>query len=202
MCFFYLELLLTRRNGDRWGGSSVGQGRSRGARSRARLGDGRGRRARTVRRGGSARSTAAPARRLGATASKGESVRGRGSSGRKRGGSSAFYRVREGEERAPGEGTTINGHQWRPLTLLSERGLWGREKGNGGVGFRRGRRTGARCGRARRRRQGREKEGEEPGRAPPVGVRERRDGGAWLGLSGPVWPVRVRVFPFFFFFSI
>jgi hypothetical protein len=43
MCFFYLELELTRRNGDRRGRGSARQGRSAGARSRARLGDGRDR---------------------------------------------------------------------------------------------------------------------------------------------------------------
>jgi hypothetical protein len=48
----------------------------------------------------------------------------------------------------------------------------------------------------------REKERGPDGWAPSVGEREGRgDGGARLGLSGPFWPARVRVFFFFFFFS-
>jgi hypothetical protein len=53
------------------GGGLPGRG-GVGARSRARLEDGRGRRARMVRQGGLAWLTVAPARRLGATTSKGE----------------------------------------------------------------------------------------------------------------------------------
>jgi hypothetical protein len=75
-------------------------------------------------------------------------------------------------------------------------------RGNGpGEASRRGcgrRGTGARRGGAAR-----EKERGPDGWAPPVGEREGRgDGGARLGLSGPVWLTMFRVFFFSFLFYL
>jgi hypothetical protein len=122
------------------GGSSAGHGRSRGLSRGRSLGTGAdgelGRSGEAAR----ARLTAALARRLGATASKGEECERERSSGRERGGSSAAFIKRERERR----GCHREGENNRPSTPLMavvsplmerERGERERERRNGG-GFR------------------------------------------------------------------
>jgi hypothetical protein len=107
MCFFYLELLLTRRNEDRRGGGARSS-RGGAGRARLRLGDGRGRRARTAGLDGEAPANSE--RRTGTMASSGreesmrESPRG-GREGRAR----AFIEREEERERCRGR-TAGHGH--------------------------------------------------------------------------------------------
>jgi hypothetical protein len=130
-----------RGNGDRWGEARPGRGGAGQARSR--LGDRRGRRARTTgldgeapangerrtgataRSGGGAQRRSSGERQMGETASSGgeESLRESESSGRERGRARAFIERGEERERCQGgerSAMGINGHQWRPLTPLSE----------------------------------------------------------------------------------
>jgi hypothetical protein len=190
------------------GGARSDRGGAGGSVERARTGadrptgvrtTGRGRRSSGERWGGSGAVDGEQGRE--------ESVRERGSSGRERGGTSCFYRAWDREERAPREGTAVNGHQWWPLMPLSQRGSWGRQRGNDGIGSGsreggrawtpRGRawhcwargRSGSRRGRSVRRgrawRRHDQGEGEAPrgpdGWGPPVSERAGGNGGATMG---------------------
>jgi hypothetical protein len=217
MVVFYLGLeLVSGEDLDRGGLGQVGHGHGRGC------GWSDGGCGRWAQRGG------APARRrFGETArfrrarvkEREREKLGEGERGR----SSAFYRAREGEERAPGKrNDRLQRHQWRrPLTAPLGR-TWGeRERQTVVFGSREGERAGqgtarawtprggrgssARAsrgrGRALRRRRDQGKERKVPGRAPPAIERKRGGGGRLAGWapSGPN-SARVRFSEFVFFF--
>jgi hypothetical protein len=108
----------------------------------------------------------------------GERARERASSGMgERGRSSAFYRAREGEERAPGER-----EGGRPLMASLRRRTWGGRAARAG-GFRlRGRRARARLGRRRR----------EAGAGAQVQAAAARPGGRGGAVGGRAPPARER----------
>jgi hypothetical protein len=206
MCFFYLELLLTRRNEAQRGRGSAGQGRSRGSVEKARAGTdhlagmrtmGRGRRSFGERRGGLCVADGEQGRE--------ESVRERARRGREEGARYFIDRWEERERRGERE------RDDRPSTPLmaSVSPLTERERGGGrggavaAVSSSRRRAGAARWRGSGQAAAGREEEGEA--RAGPTcrGEGGAGDGGAVGPLTGWFRLVRFRVFLFsFLFFSI
>ena len=132
-------------------GGGAQSGRGGAGQARSRLGDGHGSRVRTTGLDGEAPVNGE--RRTGATASSGgeESVRERASGGIE--GELGAFMEREGRGEGVGEERpAVNGHQWRPLTPMSERDCGGgREEMAVSVsGLRGGGRAGTPRGRARR----------------------------------------------------
>jgi hypothetical protein len=211
MCFFYLELLLTRRDGAQRAGEQGARGLGRVGNERVRGGARRGQQGSTASGHGRQGSGG---RRFG-EGERARGVRERARVGREVGARAGF--IERGDERESQGGREIDGRPSTPSMVAANNsavtGLKEREVGEGERWKRRGQfpvqgnglaRTSRRGRGARRGSAGHGRETKERGRgwAPLVG--ERWGGGnreaAGDGPDGPKWPVRFRVFGFFFCF--